>query len=512
MLDPSRLLRRTVAVPDTPVVMVIPPSGFLLDERVFMSLGILKVAAVLEKAGGRVEMLDLSGISNYVDAVLAHMAASKAKHVCLTATTPQMPAVAKIVEALRAVRSDVVIVLGGPHPTLTYAAKKLEQKASRIARAHRAMEILHKLADVVVAGDGELAIAHAIAPEAPRIIDADDRHSALFLSNADYEETPMPARHLIDVGSYHYTIDGANSCSVIAQLGCPYMCSFCGGRSSSMLRKIRMRSTGSILSEMEHLHKTYGFTGFMFSDDELNVSKSVVELMRGIAALAKRLGTEFRLRGFVKAERFTAEQAESMYAAGFRWLLCGFEAADERILENIQKKATIEDNTRVVELCRQHGLKVKALMSVGHAGESEKSILAVRDWLVRVKPADFDCTVISTYPGTPYYDEAVPHETLSDVWTYTCKKSGDRLHAYDIDYSKVADYYKGDPNGGYQSYVFTDHLESKEIVRLRDQVESEVRSDLGIPFNPGAPGIKYEHSMGAGNINQLPAHILRTTT
>ena len=52
-----------------PVCLVIPPSVFLLDKRVFVSLGVLRVAAVLERAGHAVEVLDLSGIENYLDAV-----------------------------------------------------------------------------------------------------------------------------------------------------------------------------------------------------------------------------------------------------------------------------------------------------------------------------------------------------------------------------------------------------------------------------------------------------------
>src|SRR5215472_4390688 len=47
------------------VCLVIPPSPFLLDERVFMSLGVLRIASALEQAkAGRVEVLDLSGVSN----------------------------------------------------------------------------------------------------------------------------------------------------------------------------------------------------------------------------------------------------------------------------------------------------------------------------------------------------------------------------------------------------------------------------------------------------------------
>jgi hypothetical protein len=48
------------------VGLVIPPSPFLLDERVFVSLGLLKVAAVLEQQGHAVSVVDLSGVQNFV--------------------------------------------------------------------------------------------------------------------------------------------------------------------------------------------------------------------------------------------------------------------------------------------------------------------------------------------------------------------------------------------------------------------------------------------------------------
>jgi hypothetical protein len=149
-------------------------------------------------------------------------------------------------------------------------------------------------------------------------------------------------------------------------------------------------------------------------------------------------------------------------------------------------------------------------MSIGHPGESEESVSDVHDWLTAVGPDDFDCTIITTYPGTPYYDEAVADASRPGVYTYTVPKSGDRLHAYDLDFSEVADYYKGDPDGGYKAFVFTDHLTAEELVKLRDRVERGVRAKLGIPFNPSAAARRYEHSMGmAGG---LPAFILRATT
>jgi len=490
-----------------PVLLITPPSLFLLDERVFISLGILKVGSSLEAAGHQVEMLDLSGIENFEEVASIQAFLTPATHACITITTPQLPAAVKIAAAIRATRPDVRIVAGGPHVTLVHSAVKLEQKAGRVGRAHRAFDKLRQLFDVLVSGDGEGAIHEALRPGVT-FVDADDPKGLLFLTNKTYEASPWPARHLVDVKSYKYAIEGFPATSLIAQLGCPFACGFCGGRNSNMLRRIRTRSTESIVSEMEHLYSTYGFTGFMLYDDELNVNKGLVGLMRSIASLQNRLGVEFRLRGFVKSELFNAEQAEAMYAAGFRWVLCGFEAAAPRILENINKRAKLSDNDSVIDVAHRHGLKVKALMSVGHPGEEEGTILAVRDWLVSRAPDDFDCTTITTYPGTPYYDEALPHPELADVWTYIAK-SGDRLHSYDVDYTAVADYYKGDPAGGYRSYVFTDKLSSEEIVRLRDQVEEEARAALSIPFNPGAPGVRFEASMG--QLGRLPANILRSS-
>lgn len=468
-----------------------------------MSLGILRIAAVLERDQVPVEHLDLCGITNYLDALRAHAQASDASIFGITATTPQMPATNKIVAALREARPDARIVLGGPHVTLVAAARKGEIKRGIEGRAHAAFDALASAFDVLIAGDGEEAIFMAIGEPTPTYIDADDPGSDLFLTNKSYEDLPFPARHLVDVSSYHYTIDGAAALSAIAQLGCPFACGFCGGRESAMLRRIRTRSTESIVAEIRQLHEVYGVSGIMLYDDELNVNRQMVSLMDAIAALGLEMGTIFRLRGFIKAELFNEEQAIAMRRAGFRWILVGFESGSPRILENINKKATREQNTRCLRIAHNRGLKVKALMSIGHPGESEETVRETKEWLLQEKPDDFDCTIISTYPGTPYYDHAV--QTADDIWTYTYAKTGDKLHALNVDYGTESNNYKGMP-GEYRSFVFTEHLSPEDLVRLRDDLESEVRAKLRIPFNAGAPGVRFEAAMG-----QLPGHILRQT-
>lgn len=487
------------------ICLIIPPSLFLLDERVFMSLGILKVAAVLEQEGVTVDLLDLSGVKNYEEALAAHLERSRVDCFGITATTPQMPATTNIHATIRRLRPSAKIILGGPHVTLVHAAAKHERKRSVLGRASRAVKQLTAMFDVLVTGDGETAIFEALQNTPPRIVDGDDPKSQLFLTNASLEQMPFPARHLVDVSTYQYSIDGTRALSLIAQLGCPFGCGFCGGRMSPFLRRVRTRSSENIVQEMVHLHHTYGVKGFMLYDDELNVNPKIVSLMSLIASTQRQLGVEFRLRGFIKAELFTDEQASAMYEAGFRWILVGFESGHPRILDNIQKKATRDDNSRCMEIARRHNLKVKALMSLGHPGESEETIRATRDWLVEVRPDDFDATVITTYPGTPYFDEAV--ETSSGIWTYTCPKTRDRLHSVEVDYRQVAEYYKGAP-GNYTAFVYTDDLTSEQLVSCRDWLESDVRNTLSIPFNSANPGLRYEHSMGQSD---LPSSILRTS-
>ncbi len=435
-----------------------------------------------------VEHLDLNGVTNYEEAVIAHRLRTKACVFCITATTPQMPAALKITQKIRESSGAVWIILGGPHPTLVNAAAK-----GGSARAQKDLDGLLLHFNTVVAGDGEKAIKFALEG-VQGLIDADDPKGDLFMSSDDFGLSPWPARHLVDMDSYHYEIDGVRVMSIISQLGCPFGCRFCGGRASPMLRRMRLRDTPSVIAEMRFMHSEYGCCGFMFMDDELNVNPKVEELMNEIYNLQVELGVEFRCRGFIKAELFNSSQAHHMHLAGFRRLLCGFESGSPRILRNINKVATLEDNTRVMEVAKGQGLEIKALMSIGHPGESLTTLVATMDWLMKVRPADFDVTIITPYPGCPYYDEA---EEISDsLYRYTV--NGDVLYMIPVDYSKVEDYYKGDPEGGYKSYVYTDKMTCKMLVEGREKIEKIVRTELGIPFYTAedAVALQYDHSMG----------------
>ena len=464
--------------------LIIPPSPFLLDEKVFMSLGILKIAAVLESSYN-VNIIDLSGDKDYINTIKKY--ANDDALFGITTTTPQLPNVVEINRVLKQYNKRVI--LGGPHVTLINSAYKNEKNKNVIGRATKSMNQLKNEFDTLVCGDGELAIFKAINGD--KYVDADDVKSDLFLKDEQFDALPFPARHLIDVNSYKFTINGVRGLSLISQLGCPFNCGFCSGRNSPTFRKIRNRSVDNIIKEIDLLYKTYDVKAFMFYDDELNLNSSIYSLLKELIKYQQQHNVEFLLRGCIKSELFNETQADLMSKAGFKKLLVGFESGSDKILKNINKKATKAENTRCIEIAKKYGIGIKALMSIGHPGESNETIQETYDWLLSSKPDEFDVTIITVIPGSKYYDDSVMVE--EGIWKYTT--NGDTLYSVEVDNFTQYEYYKGIP-GNYNSFVYTDYITREKLVESRDWLEKSVLDKLNIQKVLNTNSSLYEHSMG----------------
>lgn len=499
-----------MAIEKQPVCIIIPPSTFLADERVFPFLGPLKVAAELEKNGNRVEVLDLSGYANYEEVADLYARSSDIKNFALTATTPQIPAASRIVQSLRGVAGDCKISLGGAHVTLAHAGMVEDLKAGRLGRGTRAFEQLESIFDRLMVGDGEKSIFAAINQNFQgKVIDASNPRSEFFLQKGTLEQYAFPARHMIDLDSYRFDIDRHRAFSVIGQLGCPFECGFCGGRNSYIFRMARFRHPRSVVKEIEEVildakKRGVDYSGVMFYDDELNISSKTVEsLCLELVKLQEKLGLEMRFRGFIKAELFTPEQAKLMYQAGFRMLLCGVESGSFEMLKVMKKHTTPLINTLAMQAAREAGIKFKALMSIGHPGESAKTVEESINWVLKNKPDDLDWSIITEYPGSPYFDRSI-YDSDKKAWVYTEEKTGHKLYSRAVDYTVEAEYYKGIP-GDYTSYVWTDFLTDDVLVEQRELAEKTTRAFLNLPPITEVSALQFEHSMGQG----LPGRILR---
>ena len=486
--------------------LIIPGSIFLNNERNFIHLGILRCAAALEALGYEIDMLDLCGVKNYEQAAKDYINSTDTKTIGITGTSPQMPQVDRICTALREERSDLKLILGGPHPTVVNAARKKEKKKGIESRAHVAFNRLYEIVDVVVAGDGEDSIETAIYSPKGTLVDADDPDSRMFLTKSRLSELPLPSRHLVDMQSYKYYIDGESSTSLIMQLGCAMACRFCSGRLSPTYRRVRIRAIDSVLNEIRHLHEVYGYKSFQLYDDELNLSPSMIPDLKAIIKLQEQLGVSFKFRGFIKSHLFNREQAKYLKECGFSQICIGFETGSDRILQNIKKQASKKQNSECVEIAKEAGLKIKAFMSLGHPHESDQTVKDTCEWLINMEVEEFDCSVVSPFPGCPYYDESTPFDPKNGIWRYQVPENGDNLYSVDVDYVKTTQYYKGDRNLGYSSFVYTDFLKAEEVVKARDWIEDTVRQKLNLPYFQTAAAINYDHSMGT-----LPPHILRSS-
>ena len=186
-----------------------------------MHLGVLKVASSLESKGVNVDVLDLSAVKNIYDVIDDYVKLKEGSSTFgITATTPQVPVATKICRHIKSISVEHTVILGGPHVTLMNEASKMEKNRGldKSSRATEDIEKLSSLFDILVCVEGELTIFEALKIK-KGLIDADDRKSPFFLSNKSFSELPPPARHLVDVDSYHYEIEGHRSISLIAQLG-----------------------------------------------------------------------------------------------------------------------------------------------------------------------------------------------------------------------------------------------------------------------------------------------------
>jgi anaerobic magnesium-protoporphyrin IX monomethyl ester cyclase len=435
-----------------------PPSAFLTNERVFPPLGILRLSTYLEQQNINVKIYDMISTFKY-DEISKFIIDNNIDVIGITAVSPQLPNVIEIAKYIKRKFPKIKLIMGGPHITMAYSSLKYSN------RIKESFDFLHKLFDVLVIGYGEYAMLDAIKFD-KKIIDAEE--DKYKLTDKLYEDLPYAKRDFIDIDSYHYYIDDKRATSLIGQLGCPFKCAFCGGRHSPTYNKGVTRSHKHIIDEIDFLVTKYDYRGFMFYDDEINLKREAFnKLLHGLIDYQNEKGIELFFRGFSRSDLLTDEQAALMYEAGFRWLLLGFESGSDRILKNMNKHTTIEKNTRAVEIAKNHNLKVKALMSIGHAGESYESIEETKQWLKSIEPDETDVTVLTLYPGTDYFDKAVQD---GDKWVYTAP-SGDKLYSNDISFLNDKTYYKSKENEN-SCYVWTEFLSSKEILKCQESLSN----------------------------------------
>ena len=400
------------------IILVNPNSDFLINEKVFPSLGLLYLSAYLKKHGysdiSLIDMNDERLLPSSIDADI----------VGIYSNTPQFPTAVKLIHKLKKINTakDPLYVLGGPH-----VSGKPEEGLQE--------------SDIVVAGEGERAILDIVR----RKEHSENQQRVIRCEYIkDIDSLPFPDRDLIDIKSYKYYLDGRLTTTVVTSRGCPYGCNFCANNAWG--KSLRMRSPGNVADEVGMLKDKYGYGSFMFFDDTMTVNK---RRMAEICGLLKTLKIIYRC--FIRSDTVDGAILKDMRDSGCVEVGMGMESGSERILKIVNKGETVRKNMEAVKLCHKAGIRVKGFLIIGLPGESEESVRETADFLEEAKLDDLDISIFTPYPGSYIY---------KNKEKFDIKFKDDYEHAW----------YKGKP-GGYFTNISTKDLASSDILRLRDEME-----------------------------------------
>ena len=271
------------------------------------------------------------------------------------------------------------VVVGGPEP------------------ANYAEEYLAAGADVVVDGEGELALEEVLSGRSvPRIFGP----RALIES---LDGQPWPDRERVDIPRYLRTWrdrHGKGSISVITARGCPYHCRWC---SHSVFGKThRRRSAASVADEVEWLLERYQPDMLWMADDVFTIHHGW--LGEYAAELARR-GIRIPFECITRADRLNERAAALLAGMGCFRVWIGSESGSQRILDRMQRGVRVEQVAAAVELCRTHGIQTGMFLMWGYEGEEIADIELTVQHVKKTQPDIFLTTVSYPIKGTPYYEE-----------------------------------------------------------------------------------------------------------
>jgi radical SAM superfamily enzyme YgiQ (UPF0313 family) len=343
---------------DMKVLLVNPPSPYLDNDAAYPPMGLMYVAAALEKEGCSVEIIDMAGnrpspLYN-IDYDL----------VGFTCVTPNVNIVRSLIET---VPSDIPVMVGGAHPTF------VPEDA---------------LGHIQIEGEFESVARHIVADVSTGTTDY--RYFGLPVLPCDI---PIPARHLVDL--HRYKPGGENATPIYTSRGCNFNCAFCSG--FSKYRAIPFSNTKAELAQCVDA----GFNNLVIGDDNFFIDKThAFEILDHI----RDTYPDIRLRINTDARGITNEVVRRAKEAGCVSISMGIESGSQMMLNRMNKAATVKKNAESIRLVREHGVEVKTYFMVNFPGETEQTVQATLDFAEKIKPDKWLLSSFAPLPGSDVWD------------------------------------------------------------------------------------------------------------
>ncbi|WP_291999936.1 radical SAM protein [Caldivirga sp.] len=373
-------------------------------------LGLAWIAAVLERAGHEVKIIDSPTEGIDLGTFINEVKAWSPDIVGLTALTPTIYKAYDTVKAIKEYDKDLPIMMGGPHASFMYE------------------EALNNGVDVVVRGEGEYTTLDLINTIEKMGMNKDalkEVNGIVFSSGGEVirtrdrppirnlDELPFPARHLLPMDKYTIFGKPIRIIHVMASRGCPYGCSFCS-TSYYWGRLIRYRSAKNVVDEIEEAVNKYNTNTVVFTDDEFTLGKRFVyDFLRELRE--RKLDINFSCGS--RVDTIDRRMMSDLLNHGCTALYFGVESASQDTINRIGKRITIEQAIKVFEWV--HELKVNAVASfvIGFPWETIDDMKRTAKFAAKLNPSYAQFTVATPYPGTPLYYQAV-NENLIEDWNW----------------------------------------------------------------------------------------------
>ena len=398
------------------VLLIQPPHNYEGGQRYpeAFPLGLGYIAKVLMDAGHRVDVLDIWA-KQYSDEEVAHMAAvADCDVIGISAISTQYAYTKWLVAEIKKTR-DTPVVIGNALATLT---------------PEIVME--HTQADVCVIGEGEITFKNVIDNlgnlESVKGIHFKQDGEIVknkpqeYIKDLDSIDFPMRDIFPMDVYLKNCRVHGTNipAMNLIAGRGCPYSCRFC----SKTFAGLRLRSVDNIVAEIKMLIGKYGIKGVAFSDELVVINKDrMLELCDKIEPLEVKWSCQGR------SNLVDYELLKRMKEAGCVSVGYGVESGSQAILENMNKRITVEQSRRAIEDTVKIGMRPLVQLMYGYPGENDATLRETTEFLSSLPYITRSTLSITTpLPGSELWDYAISKGLIKDPEKYLAQLAGGYAH------------------------------------------------------------------------------------
>lgn len=381
-------------------IVIIWPAEIEKQSSLAPPLGLIYINSSLKQAGYKTRVIDI-----LFDRQLNQIKGldTKGGIYLISFPTALFNQVKEIISIIRQRDPESFIIGGGPHPSASKEKTLEELDIDLVALGESEIAIVDIVKTVEIDGDFSNVLGIIYRDVHGKIAKTGDRP---FIENLDDLPIPDPSEFPMD---QYFALKGYREMSVYTSRGCPYRCTFCQPILISLFGpKVRYQSPKKVVDSIEFLVKKFKLDSFVFTDDTFAFHQDrVVDICKEI--ITRKIPIIWRCQTRVNLSRRTLEY---MKKAGCIFVAFGVESGSQKILDNVNKNATVEQAIEVFKNCKELGILTHAYLMVGNLGESRQTIQETIQLIKKIKPFSWNVSISTPYPGTYLYEYATKNNLL----------------------------------------------------------------------------------------------------